>query len=94
MAKTITDFGTWFEENELNTPDEIYTLYRGIIHGASYGHWDITTDAKGKTFVKGSDSTLMLAHSAARKLFIKRLRTFTDSPDLDIEAWYLTKTGS
>ena len=91
-----TDFQEWLANVELESHEEVYSLYRAVKDCTSFGIFDVKP-AKGsgeRWIVTASsiDQSLLIASSDARTAFLQKL-TRTYCGDLDMEGWYSFKHG-
>lgn len=88
---TTTSFEDWLNENTPVSNSEIYSLWRAVYDQQSQGLWEVIPTRTGMIIKKGSDDGLMLASEAARKKFLRKLESFKDDRDADMETWWISK---
>jgi hypothetical protein len=91
---TTTDFREWLDNVELEDHDEVYSLYRAVKDGTTFGIFDVkpARGAGERWIVSAShlDQSLLLASSDARQAFLVHL-TKTHCDDMEMEGWYSFK---
>lgn len=88
---TTTDFEGWLDEVNLETHDEIYSLYRSVKDCDAMGFFttELARNSTTRWIVKSDtcDRSLLLASELAKNTFLMHLER-THCGELDMEGWY------
>jgi hypothetical protein len=89
---TNYDFRDWLSSVEPLNYESVYSLYRSIKEGGTWGLFSTSTD-NGRYFVtcEGSADTLALTSAKVKDVFLKVLQDKYCQNGMDIEGWYINK---
>jgi hypothetical protein len=84
--RSTTDFAVFFGDMNDLQGEDVYHLYEAVMQGHDLGRWTVSRK-DGVTFVHGNSVTLCVKGPDAHKEFFRQLRTYSDDPQMDLEAW-------
>jgi hypothetical protein len=89
---TNYDFRDWLGSVEPLSYENVYSLYRSIKDGGTWGLFS-TSSSDGRYFVtcEGSADTLALTSAKVKDVFLKVLQDKYCQNGMDIEGWYINK---
>ncbi len=91
---TTTDFQEWLDNVELEDYEEIYSLYRAVKDGGSFGIFSVQRARGGgeRWIVTAAnlDQSLLLGSADAKKTFLVHL-TKAHCGEMEMEGWYSYK---